>query len=99
MSVYRENFEIAAEGLSTRLLFWMLQESAGHHSAALGYGEQRMEELGVMWVVIRYVVNCERWPRPGETVTVEVNEDYSYEVKIVSIENTGDDGTDKTNSH
>ena len=71
MNTYREKFEIAAEGLSTRRLFWMLQESAGHHSTALGYSEQRMEELGVMWVVIRYVVNCERWPRPGETVTVE----------------------------
>ncbi len=37
--------------------------------------------------------------KAGETVTVEVNEDYSYEVKIVSIENTGDDGTDKINSY
>ena len=37
--------------------------------------------------------------KAGETVTVVVNEDYSYEVKILSIENTGDDGTDKINSY
>lgn len=37
--------------------------------------------------------------KAGETVQVEVNENYSYEVKILSIKNTGDDGTDRINSY
>lgn len=37
--------------------------------------------------------------RAGDTVTVRVNESYSYPVKIVSIQNTGDDGTDQIRSY
>lgn len=36
--------------------------------------------------------------KAGETVTVQVNGDYSYDVEIRSIENTVDDGTDKLRS-
>lgn len=31
----------------------------------------------------------------GDVVTIEVNKDYSYEAKIMKIENTEDDGTDQ----
>ena len=36
--------------------------------------------------------------RVGDTVTVKVREDFSYEVKILKIENTVDDGSDKLRS-
>lgn len=36
--------------------------------------------------------------RVGDTVAVKVREDFSYEVKILKIENTVDDGSDKLRS-
>jgi len=40
-----------------------------------------------------------RGHKVGDTVTVKVNENYSYEVEIREIENTQDDGTDKIRSY
>lgn len=71
MEIFTQSYTVPPEGLSARHLFWMLQESAGDHSRLLGYGEDRMAALGVMWVVIRYYVNCTRWPRPGERLQVQ----------------------------
>ncbi len=62
---------VPAEGLSARHLFWILQEASAEHSRQIGYGEAEMRALGLMWVVIRYYVRAERWPRAGEALTVE----------------------------
>ena len=37
--------------------------------------------------------------KAGDTVTVHVSDSYSYEVKILSIENTADDETDRISSY
>ena len=66
MTVFERQIEVPAEGLSTRALFWQLQEASADHSRALGFGEERMAELGVMWVVVRYLVRARRWPQGGE---------------------------------
>lgn len=71
MNVYRREMELPQEGLSARELFWILQEAAAAHSRELGYGETEMGALGVMWVVVRYYVTAERYPRGGERITVE----------------------------
>ena len=71
MTVYREKRSVPREGLSAQRLFWFLQEASAAQSTRLGYGEADMRGLGVMWVVIRYLVKAERWPSPGEELTVE----------------------------
>lgn len=71
MDKFREQFQVPREGLSARHLFWILQESAGHHSTLLGFGEEKMKSLGLMWVVIRYRVEVARYPAAGESITVE----------------------------
>lgn len=71
MEIFSQEFEVPQEGLSARRLFWMLQEVSGSHSRSIGYGEDDMRALGVMWVVVRYGVTAERWPRAGERVRAE----------------------------
>lgn len=71
MNIYERTIRVPEEGLSTRELFWQLQEVSAAHSEALGFGGAKMEELGLMWVVVRYLVRAARWPRGGETLRLE----------------------------
>lgn len=68
MEIYSEIFTVSQEGLCTGDLFRLMQDISGHHSTLLGYSEQKMEELGVMWVIIRHCVQVQRWPRAGEEI-------------------------------
>lgn len=68
MEIYQERYTVAAEGLRTSALFRLLQDISGRQSALLGRGETDMREKGLMWVVIRQVVDLSRWPHPGETL-------------------------------
>lgn len=71
MYTYKEQTAVPEEGLSTRRLFWLLQEVSAAQSRELGYGEAQMRQRGVMWVVIRYFVEAARWPRAGEALSVQ----------------------------
>ena len=71
MNMYQETREIPAEGLSAQHLFWILQETSAAHSDSIGYGEESMRTLGVMWVVIRYYVQVQRWPKAGERIVIQ----------------------------
>ena len=68
MEIYSERFPISPEGLCTGDLFRLMQKISGDHSTLLGYSEEKMEELGVMWVIIRHGVQVLRWPAPGEKI-------------------------------
>ena len=70
MFVHQSHITVPEEGLDTSKLFWFLQEAAAEHSTLLGYGEADMRALGVMWVVVRYFVQAERWPKGGETLCI-----------------------------
>ena len=71
MNIYTQDRQVPAEGLSARHLFWLLQEASAAHSRILGFGEEAMRALGLMWVVIRYCVQVERYPAPGERLRME----------------------------
>ena len=68
MEIYSETFTVSPEGLCTGDLFRLMQDISGHHSSLLGYSEQKMEELGVMWVIIRHGIQVQRWPGAGEKI-------------------------------
>ena len=68
MEIYTEHFSVSPEGLCTGDLFRLMQKISGDHSTLLGYDERRMEELGVMWVIIRHGVQVQRWPEAGEEI-------------------------------
>ena len=68
MEIYSENYTVSREGLCTGDLFRLMQDISGHHSTLLGYSEGKMEELGLMWVIIRHGVQVQRWPKPGEEI-------------------------------
>ena len=68
MELFTEKFTVSQEGLCTGDLFRLMQKVSGDHSTLLGYSEQKMEELGVMWVIIRHGVQVQRWPRAGEEI-------------------------------
>ena len=71
MTKYEQQITVPAEGLSTRELFHQLQEASAAHSRLIGFGEKEMGELGLMWVVVRYLVRARRWPQAGETLCLE----------------------------
>ncbi len=70
MEIFQQNTTVAAEGLSAGALFRLIQEVSAAHCRLLGYGEPVMAELGVMWVIVRHAVEVQRWPAPGEILTV-----------------------------
>ena len=70
MEIFEQSFRVGAEGLSTRELFFRLQEAANAQCAAYRLTGDDLREKGLMWVVLRYLVRVPRWPEPGETVRV-----------------------------
>jgi acyl-ACP thioesterase len=68
MEIYTEHFSVSPEGLCTGDLFRLMQKISCDHSTLLGYSEQKMEELGVMWVIIRHGIQVQRWPGAGEKI-------------------------------
>ncbi len=68
MEVFEERFTVPAAGLGTGDLFRLMQKISGDHCRQIGYGEEIMEGLGLMWVIIRHGVELRRWPAPGEAL-------------------------------
>ena len=57
--------------LSTGGLFRLLQEAAGAHCEEIGLGDDVIKPKNLMWVVVRQLVEMERWPEPGELILLE----------------------------
>lgn len=70
MELYSQNYTVPEKGLCAGDLFRLIQDVSGAHCRLLGYGEPVMEELGLMWVIIRHAVEVQRWPAPGETIAL-----------------------------
>ena len=68
MEVYRRNYTVGAEGLSTQALFKFLQDIAGEQCIPLKLSGPDLEKRGLMWVIIKYRLQVSRWPQPGETI-------------------------------
>ena len=71
MEIYKMEVPVGPEGLSTGDLFRVLQDAAGQQSTQYGQGELALKAKGLMWVVIRYQIQVERWPRAGECLRLE----------------------------
>ena len=70
MEVYRKAYTVSPEGLSTREFFRLLQDAAGEQCAPLHLAGEDLEKRGLMWVILKYRVQIQRWPRPGEQFAV-----------------------------
>ena len=57
--------------LSTRELFRLLQDAAGAHCEEIGLGAAVTGPKGLMWVVVRQLIELERWPDKGETLCLD----------------------------
>ena len=71
MEIYRKNFSVGENGLSTGDLFRILQDAAGNQSEQYRQGEYELKAKGLMWVVIRYQIQVHRLPETGETACLE----------------------------
>ena len=69
MEVYRREFTVGPEGLTTQQLFRLLQDIAAEQCVPLHLTGPDLEAKGLMWVIIRYRVEISRWPQPGERFT------------------------------
>ncbi len=54
------------EPVSTQKLLFLLQDAAGAHCEQIGLGGDVTGPNRLMWVVVRQLVEMERWPAPGE---------------------------------
>lgn len=64
-------YEVGPEGtVSPQIICDYLQEAAGVHADRLGLSLAALHEQGLAWVLARLVVQVERAPAEGETVTV-----------------------------
>lgn len=52
-------------------LLEIMQELAGEHAASLGAGRDELLAMNIAWVLTRLEVRMTRYPRFGETLTVE----------------------------
>ena len=71
IEIYREEFTVSEEGLSTRELFHMLQTVSAAQCEGTCAGKAELDALGLMWVAIRQYVTVNRYPRAGEHIQVE----------------------------
>ena len=67
MHIHKEEHKLE-NALSTGGLFYLLQEAAGTHCEETGLGVAVTGPKNLMWVVVRQLVEMERWPEPGETL-------------------------------
>lgn len=74
---YTQTFRIGASltdvtaHLRPGALLEIMQEVAGDHAASLGAGREELLALNIAWVLTRVEVRMSRYPRFGETLTVE----------------------------
>lgn len=66
MEVFMREIRVGPEGLSTRELFKHLQDAAGDQCIPYHLTGPDLERMGLMWVIIRYRLQIDRWPQPGE---------------------------------
>ncbi len=57
--------------MRTSALFRLLQEAADPHGALLDISAERMNTLGVHWIVVRYQADIQRLPGENERIRVE----------------------------
>ena len=70
MEIFKRELVVPAEGLSAQAFFKHLQDIAGDQCVPLHLAGPDLEELGLMWVIIRYRVEVTGWPQPGERITL-----------------------------
>lgn len=70
---YRNNLVVplASPHVGLALIQHLFGEAAFSHAELLGYGDDVMNGLQLMWVVSRLCVEITKVPSPGETVTIE----------------------------
>lgn len=66
MNVYKKEYLLGEERLSTGELFRLLQDIATLHCNQIGLGMDVIGPKGLIWVVVRQYVKIRRYPRPGE---------------------------------
>ena len=77
LKTYSQEFRIASyqADVSARIkpsaILELMQEMAGAHAELLGVGRSRLLPMNLAWVLTRVEVRMERYPRSGETITVE----------------------------
>lgn len=71
MEIFEQVWTAPAEGLSTRELFYWLQESAGYQCVPYRLSGDDLRARGLMWVVLRYLVRVRRWPEAGERLRLQ----------------------------
>ncbi|MBO5555946.1 MAG: hypothetical protein J5927_02060 [Oscillospiraceae bacterium] len=71
IEIYREEYMVPEDGLSTRELFRALQTVSAAQCEGTCAGKPELDALGLMWVAIRQYVTVSRWPGPGEKIRVE----------------------------
>lgn len=65
------NYEVGPhQAVHVRTLLDYLQETADFHIRSLGVSIQDLLEKGLLWVLAAYHLKVDRYPRAGETVTV-----------------------------
>lgn len=77
LKTYTQTFRIAASQtdmnaqLRPGALLEIMQEVAGDHAELLGAGRPQLLDLNLAWVLTRVEVRMDRYPKYGETLTVE----------------------------
>lgn len=66
MNVYKKEYLLGEERLSTGELFRLLQNIATLHCNEIGLGMDVIGPRGLIWVVVKQYVKIHRYPRPGE---------------------------------
>ena len=66
MEIFQREFTVGSEGLGAREFFLLLQDVAGEQCAPYHLRGKDLEKKGLMWVIIKYRVQADRWPQPGE---------------------------------
>ena len=69
MEIHEERLRVPPEGLSTGDLFRLMQKVSGDHCTQIGYGTPVMEELGLMWVIVRHGAQVLRSPAASVRAT------------------------------
>ncbi len=75
--IWSETFRIRADEMDRRgklsppALFNYLQETAGRHAASLGFGVHRLLEQQRNWMLSRFFMQIDSYPRYGEEITVQ----------------------------
>lgn len=75
--IYQQTFDVDGTQvdrfcrLKTANLLAYIQQVSGKHSDLMGYSWAHLDELGMLWAVVRHRVQISRLPMEGERVTLE----------------------------